>query len=202
MKLHRIWDARAGRHSAHLAAASACALFAVGVTGLSRDASAAEYCVSCTGPAAEYRCEIEGTPEGTGKDPRSQLLCITTLANTGGHESCSVNRNPTGPCPGELKVVAAPAGDQPPLPPGLDPNANATTEVPKTPPDAKAGPPQTVEQMAGETVQSSKEGLQNAGKAISGTAEKTGETIGNAGSAVGNAAKKTWECLKSLFSDC
>jgi hypothetical protein len=185
-----------------LAGALAGALAVPGIAALSRAAFADEYCVSCTGPAAEYRCEIEGTSEGSGKDPRSQLLCITTLANTGGHESCSVNRNPAGPCPGILKVVAAAAGEQPPLPPGLDPNANATTEVPKTPPGPAAGPPQTVEQMAGETVKSSKEGLQNAGKAISGTAEKTGETIGNAGSAVGNAAKKTWECLKSLFSDC
>ena len=186
-------------------AAAACGpLFACVAIGPLGSAWAAEYCVSCTGPEASYRCAIEGTPEGPGADPRSQLLCITTLANTGGHESCSVTRNSAGAnsglCPGTLKVVTAPAGDLPPLPPGLDPNSAAAS--PAEPPPAGGSPPQTVEEFAGETVKSSKEGLQNAGKAISGTAEKTGESIGNAGSAVGNAAKKTWNCLKSLFSEC
>jgi hypothetical protein len=59
-----------------------------------------------------------------------------------------------------------------------------------------------MEELAGKTVQSSKEGIKKAGESISGSAQKAGEQIGSAGSAVGNAAKKTWNCLTSLFSDC
>jgi hypothetical protein len=62
--------------------------------------------------------------------------------------------------------------------------------------------PRTVEELAGQTVKSSQEGLQKAGDAIGGTAKKAGEQIGNAGSAIGNAASTTWNCITSLFSSC
>jgi hypothetical protein len=73
--------------------------------------------------------------------------------------------------------------------------------------------PRTVEELASETYEASKEGLkkagesvsgaaQKAGEAVTGTAKSAGEKIGEAGSAVGGAAKKTWNCLTSLFQDC
>ena len=168
---------------------------------------AGEYCVSCSGPDAVYRCKIEGTPDGPGQDPRAQLLCIRQLAESGAHESCSVARNASYPCPGDLKVIAGPVGEIVPPPAPIEPLAEPA--VPVSPPagaseapPAPQVPPKTVEELAGQTAKSSKEGLKKAGETISGTAEKAGEQIGNAGSAVGNAAKKTWNCLTSLFSDC
>jgi hypothetical protein len=190
-----------------LSVLAAC-LSLMSLSGLAR---AAEYCVSCAGPDAAYRCKIEGTPDGPGDDPRAQLLCIRQLAESGAHESCSVARSASYPCPGELKVIAGPVGEvvppasaepagewapvpSPPAPPPADGNVQAQP--------APGTPPKTVEELAGQTVNSSKDGLKKAGETISGTAEKAGEQIGSAGSAVGNAAKKTWNCLTSLFSDC
>jgi hypothetical protein len=76
-----------------------------------------------------------------------------------------------------------------------------------------AGPPKTVEELAKQSLKSSKENLDAAGSAVGNTAKsagqtvsnaakKTGEQIGKVGSAVGSAAKTTWKCLSSLFSDC
>ena len=60
----------------------------------------------------------------------------------------------------------------------------------------------TVEELAGQTVRSSKEGLEKAGEAIGGSAKKAGEGIGKAGSAIGQAASNTWTCITSLFAAC
>lgn len=190
--------------------------FAAGVTAALGvlPAAAAEYCVTCAGPAAMYACTIEGAPNDAAADPRMQLLCIQELARQGGHETCSVPRSAPTPCPGVIKVVAVPDGLAPvkTLPvtteaegaaPAPDAAAPADQTVPKTTPAAKpAKEPRTVEELANQTVEASKKGLKKAGDAVTGTAEKAGEGVQNAGSAVGNAAKKTWHCLKSLFSDC
>jgi hypothetical protein len=176
-------------------------------------AQGAEYCVSCYGPEAYYRCAIESEVDVRGGDPRNQLLCITQLAQNGGHESCSVMRQQVDPCDSAVVVLVAPPAGGPPVLP--DDPLNQRPEYQTNPPmdQAEGGTPETVQELAGQTYQSSKKGLKKAGKAITGTAEKTGEAVsgaakktgeavGNAGSAVGNAAKKTWNCLKSLFSDC
>ena len=184
-------------------------LTVLAVFGPGRQAMAAEYCVTCASPEANYRCEIGG--KGSAGDPRAWLLCITELAKQGGHESCSVDRKATAPCPGVLKVLAAPEGDAPPLP-------AIQTGVPEArPPDPKTQPPvqpqagsepapkkvpQTMQELAGDTIQSSKDGMKKAGEAVTGTAKKAGEQVGKAGDAIGNAAKKTWDCLTSLFQSC
>ena len=67
--------------------AGAC--LAAGLAGL---ASAAEYCVTCEGPPGLYRCVIDGTPEGPGKDQGASLHCISQLAKQGKHERCAVSR--------------------------------------------------------------------------------------------------------------
>ena len=176
-------------------------------------AVAAEYCVTCAGPAAMYACAIEGAPRDAPIDPRMQLTCIQELARLGGHETCSVPRSAPQPCPGLMRTVTAPAGvpavvaapDAAKVE-GADPAQPAKEVVPEPvavpalPPNAK--PPRTVEEMAARTLEASKKGLKKAGDAVTGTAEKTSETVDKAGSAVGNAAKKTWHCLTSLFSEC
>lgn len=140
-------------------------------------------------------------------------------------------------CAGELRIVAAPTtpipgaspaatgGDTPGmapnppigaetqhqsgtlLPTDLAPNDLAHESSTAEPHPEKV--PQTMEELAGQTVKNSKENLQKAGDAIGGTgtaiaggAKQAGEKIGDAGGAVGNAAKKTWNCLTSLFNDC
>ena len=176
-------------------------------------ANALEYCVTCEGPPAMYRCVIKDTEDGPGKNPSVSLFCTTQMAARGHHQSCSVSRGAPFPCPGltaileepaELPTLAAPPPDAP------LPERESATEPATLPPAPKDAPaqkasskvPRTVEELAGQTVKSSKDGLQQAGEAIGGTAKKAGEQIGNAGSAIGNAATTTWNCLTSLFSKC
>jgi len=183
-------------------------------------ANAAEYCVTCAAPAAMYACTIDGVPPEAPNDPRGQLLCIQELARLGNHETCSVPRSAPQPCPGMVRVVAAPADGTPPAAAATDPAAAGTEPalraegaptVVTAPPPGDAPPlekvkpakePRTVEELAIQTVDASKQGLKKASDAVTGTAEKAGENVGKAGSAVGDAAKKTWHCLSSLFSDC
>ncbi len=175
-------------------------------------AAALEYCVTCEGPPAMYRCVVDGTAEGPGKDPTASLHCISEIAKHGKHATCAVSRGAPFPCPGLTTVVHQPTN--PPsiraAPHPIEPQAAGEPPAPETaaetaPPDEvdqSSKVPRTVEELAGQTVKSSKEGLQKAGEAIGGTAKKAGEQIGNAGSAIGNAASKTWSCITSLFSSC
>ncbi|WBT39541.1 MULTISPECIES: hypothetical protein [Hyphomicrobium] len=183
------------------------------VLAASGSAWALEYCVTCEGPPAMYRCVVDGTPDGPGKDPSASLYCISEMASKGRHEACAVSRGAPFPCPGLTTMVkpppklpgmaapqiGAPAPDNR-TPLASEPPAPETAPPPEAEKPAKV--PRTVEELAGETVRSSKKGLEQAGEAIGGTAKKAGEQIGNAGSAIGNAATKTWNCLTSLFSDC
>ena len=175
---------------------------------LSSPAGALEYCVTCEGPPAMYRCVVAGTPDGPGQDPTAALSCISEMATRGRHESCAVSRGAPFPCPGLTATVEQPAGtpgqagppppDLAEEPPVMEPEPAAEAEVPPEP----AKVPRTVEELAGQTMRSSKEGLQKAGEAIGGTAKKAGEQIGNAGSAIGSAASKTWTCITSFFTSC
>jgi hypothetical protein len=178
-------------------------LLALVACGLASHASAQEYCVTCTGPPAKYRCIIGGNAKPT--PSRGQLLCITELAQSGNHESCSVGRTTSEPCQGEPRTVmftsaaeaALPPLDQPP--PGSAPlEAKSPPLAAGEPPPSEApaqGPPQTVEELAKQTVDASGKGLKKAGQAVSNTAKSTGK-------AVGNAVSKTWKCVTSFFSDC
>jgi hypothetical protein len=181
----------------------------------SQPAAALEYCVTCEGPPAMYRCVIDGTEEGPGNNPSVSLYCISQMAKQGGHESCAVSRGAPFPCPGLTAIIKQPGnlptmaepppGGPPPRPEAAAPHpAEAASPAPQPPPENQAPDkvPQTVEELANQTVKSSKQGLEKAGEAIGGTAKKAGEQIGNAGSAIGNAASKTWTCITSLFSSC
>jgi hypothetical protein len=88
-----------------------------------------------------------------------------------------------------------------PQPGATDPEAQAPDlavgEGPyqEAPADTPPQTPQTVEELAKQTVEASGKGLKQAGEAVGDTAKSTGE-------AVGNALSKTWKCMSSLFSDC
>lgn len=181
----------------------AALLVALVVWTAAKPAVGAEYCVTCSGPAAMYACAIAHTQRDAPVDPRMQLLCIQELARQGGHDSCSVPRSAPQPCPGVMKTVAAPSLL---APTGAEAAVNDGEPDPKiakeAEPPAPGTPPRTVEELATRTLEASKTGLKKAGDAVAGSAEKTGETVEQAGGAVGSAAKKTWRCLTSLFSEC
>jgi hypothetical protein len=198
-------------------ASLSAALLTVALYGLASDASAEEYCVTCTEPAAKYRCIVGGAPSPTPHTERGQLLCITKLAKSGGHLSCSVGAATSGPCEGDVRTVMFPNTPEPAAPPIIaappasGPSAaetapGASAGVPNEPQAPQPGPPKTVEELAKKSVQASGEGLKKAGKAVTDTAQSAGNAVGTAvkktGSAVGGAVKKTWTCLSSFFGDC
>jgi hypothetical protein len=186
------------------------------LAALPSGAFAQDYCVTCTAPDAKYHCVIGGDASVAARSSRGQMLCITQLAQSGGHASCSVNRTTTEPCEGKLRTVMFPPGEAntppltemtpqvavpetapPPLPtaPGAPP---ALTEgAPGAPPPP--GPPQqasgTVGEFASKTAKDTGEGIKKAGDAVTNTVDKTGK-------AIGHAASKTWKCLSSFFGDC
>ncbi len=204
-------------------------------------AFAGQHCVICNGPDHTYLCESQNGP-GILAANGGQLACITELAKRGGHDTCSVIKREGARCEGLTPVVLypgsgpeaapdtaaapLPAADGASSPPGTATSATDTysaddatagSEPGRVEPEPAAappkGPPKTVEELAGRTYESSKKGLQKAGKtvgdgakaagkAVTNTAKKTGEQIGKAGKAVGNVAQKTWNCVTSLFSDC
>lgn len=106
--------------------------------------AAAEFCVTCTGPDAAYRCAFEGETAAT---PQAglQLLCISTLARDGGHQSCTIDRKRTPPCSGETKLMPMPAvhdgaGEAPAAGPDGPDGAQAPPDAPpNTPAEAPAG---------------------------------------------------------------
>jgi hypothetical protein len=172
-------------------------------------ASAQEFCVICTAPDATYRCVIGGD-NAAARSSRGQLLCITELAQRGHHASCSAGRNTGGTCPGELRTVMFPPGEEPMAPPLADtppmipppaiPGPYAKQPVEAHAPDG-AHPPEGAQPPAGATPaeahppdaspQTVEEGLKKAGKAVTDT-----------GNAVGHVMKKTWTCVTSFFGDC
>ncbi|MBA4131627.1 MAG: hypothetical protein C0519_09390 [Hyphomicrobium sp.] len=181
------------------------------ILSMATSARAESYCVACFGPDAIYRCVIADAPAGAAPDPRNQVQCIKQLAKSGPHARCSVERFSTKGCNGPERVIqpstaAIPLTPPPPAaatPEALPASDGVETEpVPVEPAQEPAGPPQTVEELAKTTVESTKKGLGDVGSSVKNTTEKAGEKIEDAGSAIGNAAKKTWNCVTSLFSDC
>ncbi len=208
-------------------ASAAAAVAALGVPLLS--AAAAEFCVSCDGPAAQYACSIDGAAALSG-DPRLKLYCMTELAKSGGHASCSIDRAQPKPCGGIAKVLGAPEGlelakPQAPAPAGIAPpeaeaappdDATAAKPNPAAPAPAQAPqpdaqettvaktpvPPKTVKEMVDKSSEQTAESLEKTGEAASSAAKSAGTALEKAGQAIGDAAKKTWTCVTSLFGDC
>lgn len=195
----RSHDRQSGRRVASTVVISALAAATATIAG------AVEHCVVCAGPDAVYRCQIDAVATGR-REAGAQLVCITTLAKEGGHQSCSVRRAASETCLGPLKVVSLPEvgadgeGAEPGASAGSGPaGASAAAQQPALEPKAA---PQTVEALATETARNSGATIKSAGDTVAETAKAAGEQIGKAGSAISGAAKKTWGCIASLFSDC
>jgi len=160
-------------------------------------AEAQEYCVSCSGPDALYRCIIEGAQPRGGQS--LQMLCVTAMARDGRHATCSVKRGTVFECDGAVKRVPwaainlpAQTAAPPPQPraPEAAPNVEPGTGAPPAAAPASAvspgpePPPQTVLELAKRTN------------------EKTAEQMKKAGDTVKDATKKTWDCVASFFTRC
>ena len=177
-------------------------------------AADAAYCVSCEGPAAHYACSFDGVAADA-NDASLKLLCITELAKSGKHASCSIDRKQPSPCPGDTKVMALPDGYQPAVLPATE--APANTETPSAGPAQTApqlkpanetavekpeAPPKTVQEMVEKGTSNTGKVLEKTGETAVDAAKTTGSAVEKAGKAVGDAAKKTWTCITSLFGNC
>lgn len=177
-------------------------------------AIAAEICVKCTEPDANYDCVVNGSASA---DTVTKLYCITALAKVGPHASCAIDRNSVSPCQGERKEFTIPASVDGPF--GETPERSASTGAPDaatmTPapvagqePDGERHPPQTANEAPPKTVQEIVEkspvsaSLAETQKTAGNAAKSAGTALEKAGSAVGSAAKTSWKCLSSFFSDC
>jgi hypothetical protein len=197
---------------------AAICLTAGAISASTNRAAAAEFCVTCAGPDAHYTCTFNGVSEGPG-DSGLKLYCITELAKSGKHASCSVDRTAAKPCAGDVKVLAMPDGIETlPVPaskPGATKSAASDAAIPEAPsaietgkaaaaPEAPAGaaPPKTVQEMVEKGTSDASKSLEKGSNAVVETAKSTGGVIGKATKAVGDTAKKTWTCITSFFGDC
>ena len=181
------------------------ALAASATVLLAGNAMAQGVCVECKGPDRGYRCTVkdaERAQQFRGGQRALEFLCMSEIARVGGHQICRVSTAYSGPCIGQPhEIDMAQLGKDGVIggkPPGMeDGTAMAPGGMAIAPVDAQAkgsakkGPPETLEELARETVSKSKAQLSNAD-----------EGVRKAGSAVGGAVKQTWECLASLFKRC
>jgi hypothetical protein len=165
---------------------------------LSQQANAQEYCVTCTGPEAIYRCIVGGEATVEARSARGQFLCIKELAKSGRHASCRVDRSSSGPCDGEPRTVMFPEFPDVPsedfVPPAQELESPFDGETEAQPPYQETSPVNPNE--------NAEPAPEAAPKTVMEMAKGTGKNLKKAGDAVGNAAKKTWTCLSSFFSDC
>jgi hypothetical protein len=185
-------------------------------------AGATEICVKCTGPDASYACIVKASSAGM-MDTAAKLYCITALAKSGPHASCSIDRNTTPPCQGERKELplpsaiegalgepspdpSAPAANAPVPSPGTAPSApplNGAAPAEQPPSGSLANvPPKTVQEMVEKSAQSAGDDITQSQKSAGDAAKTAGTALQKAGSAVGAAAKASWKCLSSFFSNC
>jgi hypothetical protein len=151
-------------------------------------AVAQEYCVACTEPAALYRCVIDGARPGGGQS--LQLLCVTTMAKSGGHATCAVKGGTVFECNGPIKRVPWVASDHPPQPGAAQaPAAPVATQSPV--PISPEEPPKTMVELAKRANEQTTEQMKMAGEKVKST-----------GQAIGEATKKTWDCVVSFFTRC
>ncbi|MBY0561256.1 MAG: hypothetical protein K2Q04_15560 [Hyphomicrobium sp.] len=178
-------------------------------------ANATELCVKCSAPDASYACVVDGASNAT-IDTVAKLYCITALAKSGAHESCSVDRTATAPCPGERKELPAPpalggqaAEDEPQTdtPTGPAKTGDSAAVTPPQAPnpaeaqhDQAAGPPQS--EPPPKTVQEMVEKSAKTAGAAGDAAKSATTALEKAGAAVGGAAKNSWKCLSSFFTNC
>lgn len=164
----------------------------VSMLGAATPAHAQEFCVTCEGPSAIYRCVLEGA--GPAQAQPLKVVCVTTLAREFNHASCSVRGGTVFDCNGAVKRVNA-QGTAPLGPDGKPPDPVVVAGPPAVSPSPDSEPPKTVEELA-----------KRMGKSTSENAKKTGGAVGEAfkktGDAIGGAVTKTWTCVTTLFKSC
>ncbi|MFA5955880.1 hypothetical protein [Hyphomicrobium sp.] len=173
-------------------------------------AQATELCVKCTGPDANYACVVAGGSNAT-LDTVAKFYCITTLAKTGSHASCSIDRSVAAPCPGERRELPIPAllndaadGEsggsdsatgKPPLDASAPPQNHTTlntleanTPPPPSDPAANATPSEpAANEPPPKTVQ---EMMEKSAKSAGGGLDQTQKTAGDAAKSAGTALEK------------
>lgn len=183
-------------------------------------ARGAEFCVTCEGPPAQYACQFDATQASLNDSPL-KLLCITELAKSGPHASCSVDRAQTPPCAGQVRHLALPEGFEAatpesglaaPPPGDAQPVASPSGGQPAAAAPGQQGAPQTeptapslsrdtdragaapAEEGPPKTVKDMvTKGAKSTGEAL----EKTGEALEKTGEAASDAAKKTGSALEN-----
>ena len=163
---------------------------------------AQEVCVACSEPEATYKCTVKDADRAAnirGVGRALEYLCITELARAGGHYSCRASREYAGPCIGQPRLIEL--GKAPDPPPGAaqgqgqGQQADGAAIDPNAPVDAtqKGGkrPPRTLEEMARESAEKSKQQLESVDQSFKKAAQDTGKTLENTGAAMGEAVKKT-----------
>lgn len=84
-----------------------CCLLAGFTLGSAASLGAAEVCVVCEGPAATYRCSVEGLPEGKNPAIASEVqvhACEKVLSKLERHSGCHANPA-AATCEGKSRVV-------------------------------------------------------------------------------------------------
>lgn len=175
-------------------------------------AEAQELCVTCEQPFTVYRCAFDDHSPIRVTAPGAPLACAKQLAQRRGHSRCSIRRNSSGPCEGELVVIIPPA-DTPLAPP---PDV-ATIGDPGMPSGGNSAVPGAVPGLAPAPAPSEPLApVGNSGDAADGealepeqpsgppktveelakqTAKSSEKGLKDAGEAVAGAAKKTGETI-------
>lgn len=171
---------------------------------------AGEFCVSCTGPVASYRCTFTGdgsSSQSPSPSPGLQLTCISELAKLGGHQSCTIERNRQSPCDATAKIFAAPEAFAVPADAKKSTPA-AAAEVPAkraapvaVPPadhaaDPSAAPEEQPETPAGPAAGPDDKPPRTVKEMVDKSAADTKENAAKAGAAVEGAAKSTGNAVQ------
>ncbi|MEM7620672.1 MAG: hypothetical protein AAF228_09455 [Pseudomonadota bacterium] len=140
------------------------------------------YCVTCKGPEQTYRCQISSNLVGINPSAE-KLYCAVTISKDKNHETCATHNTDQAQCagipvtysynsnvPSSLLKYAKPQNSKPPL---------YKDELQK-----QDDTPKTLVDLTDQTLEDTRSGLNEAGKAVT------------------DAAKKTYDCVTTLFTGC
>ena len=177
---------------------AALAMPVLGIPGLRADG----ICIKCTGPAATYRCAVQGAdvPE----DARSKrFYCASRIAEEEHHSACAAVRREKQ-CTGAQRSYVFDA--RTPLPNDLRMPQERESSQRRGEAAETDGPPETVEELTRETARRTGESLERAADETVETTRGIGERVRGAASdaagAVDRAARATFRCIGSLFDEC